>query len=204
MEATLRRKEMRSSVEEGRSNSIVLLHFHFRKEIAMAKIPIGSDGQPMKKRIPPSKKICPFSKTHPTTGRLVGMCHEAVVIGVLNKLGEDETVMDLMKRKSRITLELEENCPIFRDCKLMAKVESQMRIIKGDDGSVIEKYPIPIKRIRTQDSMTEEETEQAIKARRKLKKKNPEFIGRAAKRNKLRGTKKQSFIKGHDGEKILI
>jgi hypothetical protein len=170
----------------------------------MAKIPIGKDGEPMKKRIPPSKKVCPFSKTHPTTGRLLGMCHEAVVIGVLNKLAEGETVMDLMNRKSRITLELEENCPIFRECKLAARVECQIRVIKGDDGSILEKYPIPIKRIRTQDSMTEEETEQAIKARRNLKKKSPGFIGKAAKRNKLRGTKKQSFIKGQDGEKLLI
>lgn len=170
----------------------------------MAKIPVGKDGIPMRKPIPASKKVCPYGKTHPTTSRMVGMCHEAKIIGIMGKMAEDETVIDLMKRRSRITLELDCNCPLFETCKLQAKVETQIRVTKDEDGIVVSKTSIPVKRIKTQDELTDEEWEKAFKLRRKLKKKNPAFVGKSAKKNMLRGRKRQSSFKDAEGNKVLI
>ena len=170
----------------------------------MSKIPIGKDGIPIKKRIPETKRRCPLSATHPTTGRLLGDCHEAKIIGILTKMGDDESIVDLMNRKSRITVELEKTCPHFDSCKLVAKVDVQTRVNKDEDGNIIDKEQIPIKRLVTSETMTLEETVIAVKRRRRLKSKSEDFIGKAAKKRKLKGVKKQSSIKGSDGEKILV
>ncbi|MFA5037738.1 MAG: hypothetical protein WC479_11260 [Candidatus Izemoplasmatales bacterium] len=169
----------------------------------MAKIPIGINGEPMKKRIPPSKRVCPYSIVHPTTGRLVGNCHEARIVGVLTKMEEDEDIMSLMKRVSKIVLEVENICPLFESCKLQAKCEQRIRVTKDDSGDIISKEPFPVKTIKTSEFPTIEEVEKRIFKRRKLKTKDPDFIGKAAKKRLMRGTKKQSVLK-FGGEKILI
>ncbi len=170
----------------------------------MAKIPIGKDGIPVQKSIPASKRVCPYSKVEGKTGRLIGVCHEAKIVGILTKMEEDEDVISLMKRVSRITVELENVCPLFESCKLQAKCESNIRVVKDGDGTVIIKEPIPVKRIRTQDFMTMEESLKAVKKRRILKKKNEDFVGKAAKKRKLKGTKKQQFFRDADKKKVLI
>jgi hypothetical protein len=169
----------------------------------MAKVPIGANGEPMRKPIPPSKRVCPYSITHPTTGRLVGACHEAKIIGILTKMEEDEDIVDLMKRVSKITLELECNCPDFGECKLQAKCDQRIRVLKNDSGEVISKEAFPVKIIPTSEFPTQWETQRAIQKRRKLKKKDPDFVGKAAKKRIMRGIKKPKSIK-FNGEKVLV
>ena len=169
----------------------------------MAKIPIGINGEPMKKRIPPSKRVCPYSVVHRTTGRLVGNCHEARIVGVLTKMEEDEDIRSLMKRVSKIVLEVENICPLFESCKLQAKCEQRIRVTKNDSGEVISKEPFPVKTIKTSEFPTIEEVEKRIFKRRKLKTKDPDFIGRAAKKRLMKGTKKPKTIK-FGGEKLLV
>ncbi|MFA5149043.1 MAG: hypothetical protein WC491_07975 [Candidatus Omnitrophota bacterium] len=169
----------------------------------MSKIPIGKDGIPMTKPIPPSKRVCPFSITHPTTGRLLGACHEAKIIGILTKMEEDEDIRSLMARVSKITLELENTCPRFEECKLQAKCEQRIRVTKNDNGDIISKEPFPIKTVKTSEFATVEEVEKRLFKRRKLKTKDPEFIGRAAKKRLMKGTKKPKTIK-FGGEKVLV
>ncbi len=169
----------------------------------MAKIHIDITGKPMKKRIPPSKRVCPYSIVHPTTGRLIGNCHEARIIGILTKMEEDEDIRSLMNRVSKISVELENICPLFESCKLQAKCEQRIRVTKDDSGEVISKESFPVKTIKTSEFPTIEEVKKRIFKRRKLKTKDPDFIGKAAKKRLMIGTKKQSVLK-FGGEKLLI
>jgi predicted RNA-binding protein YlqC (UPF0109 family) len=181
----------------------VALPSNIERRDQMAKIPIGKDGIPMRKPIPVSKRVCPYSMTHPTTGRLVGNCHEAKIVGILTRMGEDEDIRELMVRVSKIVVELENTCPLFAECKLQAKCEQRIRVFKDDSGEVISKESFPVKTIRTQEFATDEEVFARIQRRRKLKTKSDNFIGRAAKKRLMRGIKKPKSVK-FNGERLLV
>jgi hypothetical protein len=177
----------------------------------MSKVSFDSNGEVRKKPIPASKRPCPYSCVNRETGRRSGVCHEGRIVSILNKMEEDETIVDLMNRKSKIVVELECKCPIFGECKLWAKCESRIRVIKDIDGEIVDKIPFPVKTIKTTELglLTPLEFD-SLKSKRKksFKKKingvkNPDYVGNATKKSKMVGRKKQRSVK-FMGEKLLI
>jgi len=180
----------------------------------MSKLRIDRNGEFARKRIPESKRVCPLSCVEAATGRRIGKCHEGKIIGILTKLREkeNETLEGLMTRKSKIVVELEDICPNFGECKLWGKCESRIRVIKDDDGEVIDKIPFPVKTISTSELgiLTPTEFDSLKTRRRKNMKKrvngvrNEDYVGNATKRSKNRGIKKAKFFRDADKKKVLI